>query len=93
MRKSVMQYDCNAAALNSEVVVDNKNNKFLPYHQMRSKMKTRTYGSSSYKLHQCRVPLLMVTVIVTLELLMFTTVSHCANAKSYVLHWNTTNPL
>lgn len=35
----------------------------------------------------------MVAVIVAIELLLFTNVSHCANAKSYVLHWNTTNPL
>lgn len=73
--------------------MDNRNHNTQPYQQTKSKMKTKTYGSSSYKCHQCRVPLLMVAFIVTIELLLFTNVSHCANAKSYVLHWNTTNPL
>lgn len=75
------------------LAMDNTNHNNQPYHQTRSKMKAKTYGSSSYKCHQCRVPLLMVAVIVAIELLLFTNVSHCANAKSYVLHWNTTNPL
>jgi uncharacterized membrane protein len=71
--------------------MDTTNHNKQPYHQTRSKMKTKTQGSS-YKCHH-RVPLLMVAFIVTIEILLFTNVSHCANAKSYVLHWNTSNPL
>lgn len=89
MVKSVAQYNCTGV---TSQYMDNTNHYNQPYHQTRSRMKTKTYGSS-YKCHQCRVPLLMVAVIVAIELLLFTNVSHCANAKSYVLHWNTSNPL
>ncbi|CRL07596.1 CLUMA_CG020561, isoform A [Clunio marinus] len=89
MRKSIAQYNCQSATTHT---MDKINHNNQPNHQTRSKMKSKTYGSS-YKCHQCRVPLLMVAFIVAIELLLFTNVSHCANAKSYVLHWNTTNPL
>jgi hypothetical protein len=89
MKKSVSKFNRIEAATTHQMDTTNHNKQ--PYHQTRSKMKTKTYGSS-YKCHQCRVPLLMVAVIVAIELLLFTNVS-CANAKSYVLHWNTTNPL
>lgn len=75
-----------------DTVMDSRNHNNEPYHQTRSKMKPKTYGSS-YKCHQCRVPLLMAAFIVAIELLLFTNMSHCANAKSFVVHWNTTNPL
>ena len=88
MLESVSNLICNGATTR-KMDITNHNQ---PYHQTRSKMKAKTYGSS-YKCHQCRVPLLMVAFIVTIEILLFTNVSHCANAKSYVLHWNTTNPL
>lgn len=90
MGESAAQFDCIA---NTNIqVMDNLKHNNQSHHQTKSKMKSKTYGSP-YKCHQCRVPLLMVAAIVSIELLLFTNVSHCANAKSYVLHWNTTNPL
>lgn len=85
--KSFLQYNC--YKINK---MDTQNHYKQPYHQTRSKMKTKTYGSS-LSCHRCRLPILMAAIIVTIELLLFTNVSHCANAKSYVLHWNTTNSL
>ena len=45
-----------------------------------------------FKRHHCRVPLLMIVFIITIELLLLTNVSHCAS-KTFYMHWNTTNSL
>lgn len=45
-----------------------------------------------FKRHHCRVPLLMIVFIITIEILLLTNVSHCAS-KTFYMHWNTTNSL
>jgi hypothetical protein len=93
MEKSVMQYNCKFKSYDMDTSTSSTsshNNNQQQYRQTRSKMKI---NGSSYKCRQCRVPLLMVAFIVTMEILLFTNISHCANAKSYVLNWNSSNPL
>lgn len=98
MEKSVPQFRCKFKANDMDTSTRQRttsHNSSCGSHQQqnqltRSKMKINV---SSYKCRQYRVPLLMVAFIVTMEILLFTSVSHCANAKSYVLNWNSSNPL
>lgn len=63
------------------------NNASVQQHQKNA---TPTIGL--FKRHHCRVPLLMIVFIITIELLLLTNVSHCAS-KTFYMHWNTTNSL
>lgn len=59
-------------------------------HATSTKIAPPTFGL--FKRHHCRVPLLMIVLIITIEILLLTNVSHCAS-KTFYMHWNTTNSL
>lgn len=81
----------------------NRRQRPTHHHRHRNKVTMTQQASSSasqqqhqqnglFKRHHCRVPLLMIVFIITIELLLLTNVSHCAS-KTFYMHWNTTNSL
>jgi len=59
-------------------------------HKMKNR-RERSGPSTNYKWKHRRVPLLMVTIIIFIELSLLTNVAHCL--QSFVIYWNTTNPM
>lgn len=86
--KIMINYSQKSSSATKSSIMGNTNHKINPH--TRSKMKTY---ESSFRYHRCRVPLLMVAVLVAFELLLFTKMSQGANAKSFVINWNLSSPM
>lgn len=90
MKQQTQHNNCKASYNNASLHMSPHHQHHHHKHATSTKIAPPTIGL--FKRHHCRVPLLMIVLIITIEILLLTNVSHCAS-KTFYMHWNTTNSL